>query len=365
SELLQQPVFAGVGSVLAGQAEVELDFNAAAEYPLQLQAVIIGLRARDLPGSSQDYRLAAQLKQTSGGVYTLGSNLQAGFESRPSTNIELVCQFYPERQPLPFKLSLASSRVSQGDIELLMASLLTNDTAASASNNSALAPLAAETKTQRPPWSDFDGEVSIKLDELAIESGQVLTELKAQINISEALFSVNDITATLKGGGLFGQANITYDPIQSRAYRVASSFVFEHIDPSLFSKRTYSKFPVQGLFDGQLKFAGSGHTLEEACEDFEGGLTIAGRSGVFTAFELDSRSQLGLIGAGILGQSLNRPGMTAMAQAIPYFKDMKFESFTLQFVRGKDKQVRIPELKLIGNNLSINGHGAIAAGNLG
>ena len=53
-----------------------------------------------------------------------------------------------------------------------------------------------------------------------------------------------------------------------------------------------------------------------------------------------------------------------MAQAIPYFKDMKFESFSLQLVRGKDKQVRIPELKLIGDNLSINGHGAIAAGNL-
>ncbi|MAW20383.1 MAG: hypothetical protein CML10_02075, partial [Puniceicoccaceae bacterium] len=66
--------------------------------------------------------------------------------------------------------------------------------------------------------------------------------------------------------------------------------------------------------------------------------------------------------AGILGQSLNRPGMTAMAQAVPYFKDMKFESFTLQLVRGKDKQVRIPELKLMGDNLSISGHGAIAVG---
>ena len=54
-----------------------------------------------------------------------------------------------------------------------------------------------------------------------------------------------------------------------------------------------------------------------------------------------------------------------MAQAVPYFKGMKFESFTLQLVRGKDKQVRIPELKLMGDNLSINGHGAIAAGNLG
>ena len=86
---------------------------------------------------------------------------------------------------------------------------------------------------------------------------------------------------------------------------------------------------------------------------------------MLTAFELDSRSQLGLIGAGILGQSLNRPGITAMAQAVPYFKDMKFESFTLELVRGKDKQVRIPELNLMGDNLNISGQGVIAAGNLG
>lgn len=364
SELLHQPAFAGVGSVLAGQAKVELDFNAAAEYPLQLQTVITGLRARDLPGSSQDYRLAAQLKQSSGGAYTFGSNLQAGFVSRPSTSLQLAGQVYNRQKPLPFKLSLASSRVSQTDIELLVASLATNDTAASSSSNSALTPSAAETKTQRPPWSDFDGEVSIKLDELVLESGQVLTELKAQLKISEALFSVKDITTTLKGGGLFGQANVTYDPIQYPAYQVASSFVFENIDPLLFSKRTYSKFPVQGLFDGQFKFTGSGHTLEEAAENSEGDLTITGRNGVLTAFKLDSRSQLGLIGAGILGQSLNRPGITAMAQAVPYFKDMKFDSFTLQLVRGKDKQVRIPELNFKGDNLNISGYGAIAAGNL-
>ena len=213
-----------------------------------------------------------------------------------------------------------------------MASLAPNDTAASSSSNSALTSSAAETKTERPPWSDFDGEVSIKLDELALESGQVLTELKAQLKISEALFSVKDITTTLKGGGLFGQASVTYDPIQNPAYQVASSFVFENIDPLLFSKRTYSKFPVQGLFDGQFKFTGSGHNLEEATENSEGDLTITGRNGVLTAFKLDSRSQLGLIGAGILGQSLNRPGITAMAQAVPYFKDMKFDSFTLQLL---------------------------------
>ena len=365
SELLQQPAFAEVGSVLAGQAKVEIDFNGAVEYPVQLQSVITGLRSRGIPGSRQDYRLAAQLKKTSGGAYALGSNLQAGSESRPSTSLQLAGHVYTELQPLPFKFSLSSPRVSQGDIDLLIAALLTNDSVASAPTSRASASSVAEPKTQRPQWADLDGEVSVKVKELAFKSGQVITELKAQVNVSEALLSVKDITATLKGGDLVGDANVAYDPTQNPAYRVASSFVFKNVDPSLFSKSSYSKFPVQGLFEGQFKFAGSGDTLEEAGEDSEGHLRITGRNGVVTAFELDSRSQLGLIGAGILGQSLNRPGITAMAQAVPYFKDMKFESFTLELVRGKDKQVHIPELNLMGDNLNISGQGVIAAGNLG
>jgi len=370
SELLQQPAFAEVGSVLAGQAKVDLDFNGAVEYPVQLQAVITGLRSRGLPDSRQDYRLAAQLKKSSGGVYAFGSNLQAGSGRRPSTILQLAGHVHAEHKPLPFKINLSSSRVSQFDIDLLIAALIANDSVASAPTysaptSSALAPSAAEPKTPRPPWADLDGEVSIEVEELAFQSGQVITELKAQIKVSEALLSVKDITAKLKGGGLVGDANVAYDPIQNPAYRVVSSFVFKNVDPSLFSKSNYSKFPVQGLFEGQFKFAGSGDTLEKAGEDSEGHLRITGRNGVVTAFELDSRSQLGLIGAGILGQSLNRPGITAMAQAVSYFKDIKFESFTLELVRGKDKQVRIPELNLMGDNLNISGQGVIAAGNLG
>ena len=365
SGFLQQPAFDGMGSVIAGQAKVELDLNGTAEYPVQLQSVITGLRSRGLPSSRQDYRLAAQLKKTSGAAYAFGSNLQAGSESRPSSSLQLAGQVHTDRKASPFKISLSSSRVSQFDIDLLIAALTAHDSVASAPTFSALAPRATEPKTARPPWADLDGEVSIEVEELAFQSGQVITELKAQVKVSEALLSVKDITAKLKGGGLVGDAKVTYDPIQTPAYRVSSLFVFKNVDPSLFSKNNYSKFPVQGLFDGQFKFVGSGDTLEEAGEDSEGDLTITGRNGVLTAFELDSRSQLGLIGAGILGQSLNRPGITAMAQAVPYFKDIKFESFTLELVRGKDKQVRIPELNLMGDNLNISGQGFIAAGNLG
>ena len=46
AELLQQPVFKGSASVLAGQAKLALEIDGGAEYPAQLQASITGLRAR-------------------------------------------------------------------------------------------------------------------------------------------------------------------------------------------------------------------------------------------------------------------------------------------------------------------------------
>ena len=243
SELLQQPAFAGAGGVLAGHAKVELGYNGAAEYPVQLQASITGLRARDLPGSRQDYRLAAQLKKTSSDGYVLYANLQAGSGRRLSTSLQLAGQVCTEQKPSPFKFSLSSPRVSQGDVDLLMAALDLNDSAAGGPSSSSLVTSVTKPKTQRPPWSDFDGEIAIKVEELALQSGQLITGLKAQLKVSEALLSVKDVTASLKGGGIFGNANVAYDPIQKPAYRVASSFVLKMLIPRYFLKEEIVSSP--------------------------------------------------------------------------------------------------------------------------
>jgi hypothetical protein len=392
AELLQQPALAGVGSVLAGQANLDLEVDGAAEYPAKLQATLTGLRARDLPGSRQDYRLAAQLKQSGAGSYVLGANFQAGSASRPSTSLQLAGQVNLEQQPMPFKLSLTGPNVLQADFDVLIAALQSQEaavttpsaegtagtwseptkTAPASSRSTTSVPsvskapgtAAAASAAARPPWSDLDGEVAIKLDALTLASGQTITGFNAQAIISEALLLVSDITATLEGGGFGGEAEVTYDANSQKAYQLSSALNFKNVDPTIFSKKSTGSFPVNGLFDGAFNLKGSGATLEQAVEDSEAELFISGREGVLTAFELDDRSQLGLLGASILGQSLNRPGLTAMAQAVPYFKEMNFDSFTLRLVRAQDKQVRIPELSFMGDNLRIQGEGLIAASSL-
>jgi len=375
AELLRQPALDGQAGVMAGRLEVQLDIDGAAEYPARLQAAVTGLRARDLPGSSQDYRLAAQLKQTVGGGYTVGSNFAAGSESRPSTSMQIAGQANLDVQPVPFNVKLTAPRVTQSDLDLLMAAARPRESADAPAAQGARPPRATGTPgtpappaasvTNRPPWADLNGEVAIQIDEFVMASGQRITGLNAQAKITEPMLEVREIAAKMQDGSLVGNARVAYEPKQAKAYKVTSALNFKDVDPSIFSGKASGSFPVKGLFDGKFNLTGSGATLEAALEDSEADLLVTGRDGVLTAFELDNRSQLGLLGAGILGQSLDRPGITAMAQAVPYFKDMRFDDFTLRLVRAQDKKVRIPELSFLGDNLRLNGRGFIAASSLG
>lgn len=377
AELLQQPLFAGQFGVLAGQASLRLTIDETVEYPAQLQASVAGLRARSQPGSRQDYRLAAQLKQTDGGAYALGTNLQAGLENRPSTTVQLAGQVAPDQSPIPFQVDLTSSVLLQSDLDIVLAALTpqgseqtSRPTETVSSPRPVSPPSAADDADPvaetvvRPPWAALDGTADVQIDQFTLNSGQAIRAITAQAVVSEALLELRQIEAGLQDGQITGRAKVAFDANDSNPYSLTSGLNFKDVDPAFFSQKRSGSFPVSGLFDGDFQLSGAGATLEGALENSEASLMITGRDGLLTAFELDNRSQLGLLGAGLLGQQLERPGITAMAQAVPYFKDMRFENFTLNLTRGKDKVVRIPELAFLGDNIRIEGQGLIAASGL-
>jgi hypothetical protein len=374
AELLQQPILDGKASVMAGQASIQLNIDGAAEYPAQLQLAIRDLRARGMPGATQNYRLAAQIQQVSNGGLSLGANFAAGSDTNPSTRLQLAGQFNPQAQPLPFKVDLTAPRITQSDLDLLMAAAKAQASPATTipvsrapdpnTGAAGRSPQATTATSLRPPWADLDGLVTVQADELMLNSGQRITGFKARAQISEPLLEVTEIAAKLEGGSLGGSGKAEFNPKLSNAYTLTSALNFKDVDPSIFSKKASGSFPVKGLFDGNVDLVGRGTTLEAALQDLEGNVVVTGRDGILTAFDLDERSQLGLLGAGILGQSLNRPGISAMAQTVPYFQNMPFDSFILKLNRSNDKRVRIPELSFIGDNLRINGEGIIAASSL-
>jgi len=66
----------------------------------------------------------------------------------------------------------------------------------------------------------------------------------------------------------------------------------------------------------------------------------------------------------LLGQQLNQPGISAVANAIPYFREIKFDTLKLAVSRRDDKKLQIESLNLLSENLYLEGSGFIVATNL-
>lgn len=374
-EITQQPALAGYASILSGRATLDLTLDPAKKYPLLVQGKIDGISPRAYPGQRQDYRFALQLNEPKPGLLAVGANLQAGSEARPSSSLQLAGQAQPEASPLSFKAGLTSPRFSQRDYELLSSAFRSEvrpPTPVTPSLGVTPRPTPRPTPTpppvvtadEGPAWAGYDGELNVSVAELYLLSGQVITDLKASAVVSEPRLSLNQLQAALQGGKISGKAEALYTKNQRQAYAISTDMVFENFDPVMFSKRGPGSFPVQGIFNGRAQFSGQGATIEDAADAITGEFLLTGREGVLTAFKLDNRSNLGLIGAGLLGNQLNRPGLTAMAQAIPYFENMPFSDFTFRLNRKPDGRIVIPELSFLGRNLLINGTGSIAASSI-
>ncbi len=370
-ELFQQPMLKDRASILAGTMTLNVTVDGRKEYPLIAQGGISGLRPSSAPGQVKDYRFASQLKSTGADVWALGLNFEAGSVERPSTSLQLAGQANAKATPLTFKVDLTGAQITQSDLTVLAAAFTpkesnvvtapTPSTPVRAGSSSGAPRPATVPVAETPAWAGYQGEASLKLDRVLLDSGQTIRELSGQAIVSEPLLQLKGLQAALGEGRLNGSGEVRYARTQANAYAVLADFSFDQIDPSIFSQKSSGSFPVKGLFDGKFKLTGAGPDLATAVESSVGDLTITGRDGVLTAFELDNRSQLGLLGVGLLGQSLNRPGVTAMAETVPYFKDIRFSSFVLELKRGTDKRIMIPQLKLLGDNLLIDGTGFIAA----
>ncbi|MDG1241278.1 MAG: hypothetical protein P8P52_01825 [Opitutae bacterium] len=379
-EVFQLPVLAGSASIVSGQLGMNLSIDEAAVEPLQLQAKVKGLRARSLPSVSRDYVIALGLKPTLNKCeWKIGADMSAGPVSRPSTVLRFSSIVNASQEPMTFDAELSGPRVTQKDISILTAAFspreetgaapytptLPGQARSSAPKTSATPRIRAAVASRPvpPAWAMLSGDVSVSIDEFRVEAGQVIEAISLKAVVSEPKLSVDPISAKIGKGKLSGSSTVLYASNQLKPYSLTTDIRFEEVDPAFFAKN-YQRPPVQGQFDGVFEVAGVGETLNTAIEDSTAALKITGGGGVLTAFELDERKQLGLGLAGLLGQSLDRPGITALSLTIPYFKNIPFDHFVFELMRGTDKRVLIPELRLTGESVLLDASGSVGASNL-
>jgi len=377
-EVFQLPALAGNASIVSGQLSLNVNVDAFADEPLQLQAQVKGLRARSMPSVAKDYALALAVKPTSKlGEWAIGADLLAGPTRRPSTSLQLAVEVNPSQQPMTFSAAVSGPRVTQEDLSILSAASTPREQPAVAmptlSGPSAVRgtaqPQAARgvgvdaSGTVPPVWVMLDGRATISIDEFRLEAGQVIEAIALKAIVSEPKLMVDPISAKIGEGELQGSSTLLYTSSQAKPCSLTADIRFADVDPAFFVKR-HKSAPVQGEFDGVFQLTGVGESLDAAVEDSTATLKITGEEGILTAFELDERKQLGLGLAGLLGQSLDRPGITALSRTIPYFKDIPFHSFVFELSRGADKRVLIPQLRLTGDNILIDASGSVGASGL-
>ncbi len=305
--LMQQPALKGMTSIMNGSLRLDVDVDAAEAYPIQLQTSIQSLRARGMPGTSQNYRFAAQAKQPSADTWLFGANLMAGNDSRPSTDAQLSGSVSPERKPMAFDLDLKAERIRQADLELLAAafspsgrtattSTITPSTPVVASNQASatqVSPQADQTAPSRqstpPPWADLDGKVSVQLELIELNSRQTIEDLTAKLRVSEPLLDVSELSAVFGEGTFAGAARVDYTANSLEAYTLKADLNVKQLDPAISADPRSGAFPIRGRFDADVRVQGTGATLEAALDQSESALLVTGQEGVLTAFELDQR----------------------------------------------------------------------------
>ena len=378
-EVFQLPVLAGSASIVSGQLALDLNIDASADTPLNLNANIKGLRARSMPSMTRNYAIAVGVQPTSNlGEWKIGADILAGPASRPSTALRLSGVVNASQEPMTFSADISGPRVTQEDISILTAALSPREETPTAPtpslpgetrrgvSQSSPAPRsggAIATGPVPPAWAMLDGNVSVNIDEFRLEAGQVIKAISLKAVVSEPKLMVDPISAKIGEGELKGSSTVLYAPAQLKPYGLTADLHFTEVNPAFFAKR-HARPPVQGQFDGVFEVAGVGETLDAAIEDSTAALKITGEEGILTAFEMDNRQQLGLGLAGLLGQSLDRPGITALSNTIPYFKDILFDSFVFELTRGADKQVLIPQLRLTGDSILLDASGSVGASGL-
>jgi len=327
---------------------------------------------------TRDYTVALGVKPTSKlGEWAISADLLAGPASRPSTSLQLAATVNASQEPITFSVDVTSPRVTQEDLSILSAAFTPREQVTAAvptlsrpsDTRGAPTPQAPRdagvvtTGPVPPAWAMLDGRASISIDELRLEAGQIIEAIVLKAVVSEPKLSLDSISAQIGEGKLNGSGTVLYASSQLKPYSLTADIRFADVNPAFFAKK-YQSPPVQGQFDGVFQLTGVGESLEAAIEDSTASLKITGREGILTAFELDERKQLGLGLAGLLGQHFDRPGIAALSNTIPYFKDILYDSFVFELTRGADKRILIPQLRLTGDSILIDASGSIGASGL-
>lgn len=220
------------------------------------------------------------------------------------------------------------------------------------------------------PLADMEEELRVRaqLDSLTLGEPQIKfsqIELNAEATSQKANLAMS--------AGFLGNAALSTDVrlspsddrvrarISGKADRISLTEVFRLLQPG-------EAPPVTGTTSLQLSLEGQSALWETLPDALIGNLSVEIRDGVIRSLNPKDRigrvAQVGTIAGSILGQVIDRPGISALSQVVELFTSIPYQRIALELRRESDQSTAIRSLLFRGPYLSLDGTGFIQPSSL-
>ncbi|HTL68835.1 MAG TPA: AsmA-like C-terminal region-containing protein [Lacunisphaera sp.] len=376
--LATQPLFPGAKTVAQGRASGEVRAAAGADIQVEARLTLNGLVTRDTGQTLPVANLSFRAVTRSDGHLTVEAPLLLD-RSGQRTDLKFALDLLPRHSGFGLDGSLTGEHVELGDALSLLGVFLAsaNGTGTPVAPAAAAAGSTVVVPDARPPWSHFDGKLSLDIKTVSRGAEWEMTGLTGLVNLTPTSVSLAQLEAAFGGNSrLAAKGSLNFSPGE-QPYALAGDFSLTEFDAGKFFKAIEPGKPptVEGTFTVNGELGGSGETLPRTFERTRGKFDLTSRQGVFrglqrTSSKVSLTSKAVELGASVLGSLLGSQKGTKAAEKVAgtaYFVDqlaqslaeLNYDQLNVRLVRDDTLNMRLEDFSLVSPELHLLGKGTV------
>lgn len=234
-----------------------------------------------------------------------------------------------------------------------------------AANPAAADPVPPATNAQPtgPVWPAINADA--KVDFKTVRTGTTrFTDVAAELALSPESIAIESAGFAYRDGkGTLEAATIYRDAIYQ--LKVKGGLTGLDVGALLADLNPRGRANLTGIFDADFTFESNSPGLETLTDAIVGKASLSGRNGRIRALEAKPALKALLTTGSIIGIATagnnKRPGIVALSATIPLLETIPFDEIRFELERASDLSTTIPEIRIAGPYLFVDGRGEIGA----
>jgi len=209
-----------------------------------------------------------------------------------------------------------------------------------------------------PPWGDMTGDIQYELQQVAYGGEpSAIRNLEGIFRLMEDSLR-QQLTAELFGGGMRSTQELKFDAnSREKAYSLIGNFSLNGIESDRFFRAVAPDTPasIEGLFQLEGLFQGTGETPVALLENIRGRGSILSEGGVFRVL----REENPLTYLGFVGQLMGRREGVVLTELSSFLSKISYDRLEVDAERGASLDFRMDNFLLDSPELQLRGSGQI------